>query len=99
MGQRKAGDMPHTRPMSSQLPEWMRNPTPPERTTVSWEMGQAWRRTWIFRRLSAFGEWWSNRYRITRRFPKTTAVLAFLISIVVIVYVQYLLRLLLAQVD
>lgn len=85
--------------MSSQLPEWMRNPTPPERTTVAWEIGQAWRRTRIWRKLRAFGEWWSNRYRITRRFPRTTAVLAFFVSIAVTVYIIYWMYFLLARVD
>lgn len=85
--------------MSSQLPEWMRNPTPPERTTVSWEIGQAWRRTRIWRRMSAFGEWWSNRYRFTRRFPKTTAIIAFFLSIAVTAYIYYLVLLLLSHVD
>ena len=85
--------------MSSQLPEWMRNPTPPERTTFSWELGQAWRRTRLWRWMSAFGEWWSNRYRITRRFPKTTAIIAFFVSIAITAYIYYLILLLLAHVD
>jgi hypothetical protein len=85
--------------MSSQLPEWMRNPAAPERTTVGWEIGQAWRRTRISRAMRAFGEWWRNRYRITRRFPKTTAVLAFFVSIAVTVYIYYWIMLLFARVD
>lgn len=85
--------------MSSQLPEWMRNPTPPERTTLGWEIGQAWRRTRIRRWMSAFSEWWNTRYRITRRFPKTTAILAFFLSIAVGVYIYYLVLILLTRVD
>jgi hypothetical protein len=85
--------------MSSKLPEWMRNPSPPERTTLAWRTGQAWRRTRISRFLSAFGERWSSRYRITRRFPKTTAVIAFVLSIAVAVYIYYWMLLLLARAD
>ena len=85
--------------MSSQLPEWMRNPTPPERTTLSWEIGQAWRRTRISRAMGAFGEWRANRYRITRRFPTITAVLAFFVSLATAVYIAYWLYALLARVD
>ena len=85
--------------MSSQLPEWMRNPAPPERTTVGWELGQAWRRTRLSRAMGAFGERWRNRYRITRRFPRTTAVIAFFTSIAVTVYIIYWMYLLLARVD
>jgi hypothetical protein len=85
--------------MSSQLPEWMRNPKPPERTTVGWEVGQSLRRTRLWRFGSAFRERWSNRYRITRRFPKTTAIIACFLSLAVAVYFYYLILLLLARVD
>jgi len=84
--------------MSSQLPEWMQNPTPPERTTIAWEIGQAWRRTRIRRAMLAFGEWWTNRYWITRRFPKTTASIAFFLSLAAGVAVYFLILLLLARV-
>ncbi|HZM77732.1 MAG TPA: hypothetical protein VFC19_18600 [Candidatus Limnocylindrales bacterium] len=84
--------------MSSQLPEWMRNPEEPERTTVSWEIGQAWRRTRIWRAMSAFGEWWRTRYRITQRFPRTTATIAFFLSLAVAVAIYFLILLLLAHV-
>ncbi|HEX6685840.1 MAG TPA: hypothetical protein VF062_23900 [Candidatus Limnocylindrales bacterium] len=85
--------------MSSQLPDWMRDPKPPERTTVTWEIGQAMRRTRIWRWGSAFARWWSNRYRITRRFPRTTAVLAFFTSVAVTVYIYYWIMYLFAQAD
>jgi len=77
----------------------MRNPTPPERTTIAWQIDQAWRRTRISRSLRAFGEWWSNRCRITRRFPKTTAVIAFFVSLAVSVFIYFVILLLLARVD
>jgi hypothetical protein len=49
--------------------------------------------------MSAFSQWWSTRYRITRRFPKTTAILAFFLSLAVGVYIYYLILVLLAHVD
>jgi hypothetical protein len=88
-----------TWPMSSQLPEWMRNPSPPERTTLSWEVGQSLRRSRLWRLGAAMGERWSNRYRITRRFPKTTAIIAWFLSLAAVVAVYYWMLLLLARVD
>jgi len=85
--------------MGSQLPEWMRNPKPPERTTLGWEIGQSLRRTRLWRFGSASRERWSNRYRITRRFPKTTAIIAWFVSLAVAVCVYYWMLLLLARVD
>ncbi len=81
----------------SRLPDWMRDPQPPERTTVSWEIGQSLRRNRVRRWLAARWEWWQNRYRITARFPKTTAVLAWFVSLAVAVAIYYLILLLQAK--
>jgi hypothetical protein len=64
----------HNRAMTSQLPEWMRNPEP-TRTTLSWKISQAWRRTFFWRVFSAFNAWNQRRFRISQRFPKTWAIL------------------------
>lgn len=77
----------------------MRDPKPPERTTIAWEIGQSFRRTWISRRGSALMQWWGKRYRVTRRFPKTTAVLAFFVSVAATVFIYYWIMLLFAQAD
>ncbi|WP_117215663.1 hypothetical protein [Allorhizocola rhizosphaerae] len=77
----------------SRLPEWMRDPQPPERTTLSWEIEQSLRRNRFRQWAAARWEWWQNRSRITARFPWTTAVLAWLISLAVAVAIYYLLLL------
>ncbi len=60
--------------MTSRLPEWMRNPQP-DRTTLSWKISQAWRRTPVWRFFSAINSWNQRRFRISQRFPKTWAIL------------------------
>jgi hypothetical protein len=68
----------------------MRNPTPPERTTVAWDVAQSLRRNRFVRALRRITERISNRNRITRRFPKATAVLAWFLALAMAVGVYFL---------
>jgi hypothetical protein len=59
----------------------MREPAPPQRTTVTWEMSQAWRRSRVWRFFARLNERITNRYKITQRFPVATAVLAWVLAV------------------
>lgn len=75
------GAMQDTNQAGSQLPEWMLDPRP-TKTTLAWRIGQAARRNRLRRAVAAM--WWRlrSRNRITQRYPKTTAVLAWLLSFI-----------------
>lgn len=70
----------------SSLPEWMRKDAEPARTTVYWRVTQ-----W-FGRSPWFGGVWRvvrDRPRFSRRFPRTSAVLAWLFAIAIAFYFGY----------
>lgn len=82
----------------SQLPEWMRNPARAERTTLSWQIKQSMRRTWIWRLGSRWRARLQNRYRITARYPKTTATLAWFLAVGTTIALYYVIMVLYSRI-
>lgn len=78
--------MQDTNGNGSQLPEWMRNPQP-ARTTLTWRIGQAVQRNRLRRMVADLWRRFQARIRITQRYPKTAAVLAWPLSFITIMVV------------
>lgn len=60
----------------------MRDPQQPHRTTLGWKVSQAVKGTALWRALSHLWVRIEQRNRITRRYPKTTALLGMVLAIV-----------------
>ncbi|GAA1407652.1 hypothetical protein [Catellatospora coxensis] len=70
----------------SSLPDWMRKDAEPVRTTLYWRVTQ-----W-FSRSPWFGGAWRavrDRPRLSRRFPRTYAVMAWLFAVAIAFFLGY----------
>ncbi|WP_155375674.1 hypothetical protein [Catellatospora vulcania] len=70
----------------SSLPEWMRKDAEPARTTFYWRVTQWLGRQWWF------GGLWRavrDRPRVSRRFPRTYAVVAWLLAVAIAFFLGY----------
>lgn len=70
----------------AQLPDWMEKDVPAHRTTLFWRFTQ-----WLDRRF-----WWGGirralvrRTRLSQRFPKTYALLAWLLALTIAGWIGY----------
>ncbi|MEV4410479.1 hypothetical protein [Catellatospora sp. NPDC049609] len=70
----------------SQLPEWMRKDAPAHRTTLHWKITQ-----WLDRRFWWGGvrRWLRERPRFSKRFPKTYALIAWLVALAIAGWIGY----------
>lgn len=71
---------------SSSLPEWMRKDAEPVRTTLYWRVTQ-----WLGRQWWCGGVWRMvrDRPRLSRRFPRTYAVVAWLLAVAIAFWLGY----------
>ncbi|MDI1464501.1 hypothetical protein QEZ54_26375 [Catellatospora sp. KI3] len=64
----------------SELPEWMRNPGAPTRTTLRWRVSRWFRGLRWWRAVAGVYWRWADRTRLGQRYPKTAAALGWFLT-------------------
>jgi hypothetical protein len=75
-----------TQDRRAQLPAWMEKDVPVHRTTLSWKITQ-----WLNRRFWWGGvrRWLTRRTRLSQRFPRTSAIVAWLLALAIAGWIGY----------